>query len=117
MKDTVSQVIHQLEEHFPVVCIKSGQHSVLIDYTEMVFKPGLVSEVMMPDKNDDSDESSQEGSNTMQSNKEGVMFYRQRRPVPLHKRFPPKCLILLNSTVLLHMYEEELVLQARVGYA
>jgi len=39
MKDAVSQVIHQLEEHFPVVCIKSGQRSVLIDYTEMVFKP------------------------------------------------------------------------------
>jgi len=38
---------------------------VLIDYTEMVFKPGLVSEVMMLDKNDDNDESSQEGSNTM----------------------------------------------------
>jgi len=24
MKDTISQVIHQLEEHFPVVCIKSS---------------------------------------------------------------------------------------------
>ena len=49
MKDTVSQVIHRLEDHFPVVYIKSGKRSVLIDYTEMVFKPGLVSEVMMLD--------------------------------------------------------------------
>jgi len=54
MKDTVSQVVHQLEEHFPVVCIKSGQRSVLIDYTEMLFKPRLVSEAMMLDKRDES---------------------------------------------------------------
>jgi len=44
MKDTVSQVIHQLEEHFPVVC---GQRTVLIDYTEMVLYPGLVHEIIM----------------------------------------------------------------------
>ena len=54
MNDTVSQVVHQLEEHFPVVFIKSGQRSVLIDYAEMLFKPGLVSEVMNLDKIDES---------------------------------------------------------------
>jgi len=38
----------------------------------------------MLDENDDSDK----GSNTIHSNKEGVMFYRQTGPVPLQKRFP-----------------------------
>ena len=30
-EDTVNQVIHQLEEHSPVACIKSGKRSVLIE--------------------------------------------------------------------------------------
>ena len=76
MKDTLSQVVLQLEEHFLAVCIKSGQCSVLIDYTETVFQPRLVSEVMMLDKKGESDKSSQEASNTVQSDKEGIMFYR-----------------------------------------
>ena len=42
----------------------------------------------MLDKRDDSDESSQEGSSTIQSDTEGIMFYRQTGPVPLQKRLP-----------------------------
>jgi len=43
MKDTISQAIQQIEQHFPVISVKSGQCYVIIDYTEMMFTPGLVS--------------------------------------------------------------------------
>ena len=72
----------------------------------------------MLDKRDDSDESSQEGSSTIQSDTEGIMFYRQTGPVPLQKRLPQlltEMLDFINSMVLLHMYEDGLVLQAHVG--
>jgi len=46
MKDTISQVIQQIEQHFPVISVESGQRYVLIDYTEIMFTPGLVHQVM-----------------------------------------------------------------------
>ena len=95
MKDTVSQVIQQLEQHFPVVCVKNSQRYVLIDYTEMVFSPGLVHQVMVLDKKDDTEQTSEEEPGIAESD-QSIMFYKQTGPIPLQKKFPQLLTVMLD---------------------
>lgn len=95
MKDTMRQVIQQLEQHFPVVCVKSGQRYVLIDYTEMVFRPGLVHQVMVLDKKDDTEQTSEEEPEIAESD-QSIMFYKQTGPIPLQKKFPQLLTVMLD---------------------
>lgn len=42
----VCDVIHQLVGVFSFVCVESGSQNVLVDFTELVFRPGLVHDLL-----------------------------------------------------------------------
>lgn len=93
MKDAIGQVIQQLEQQFPVVSVKSGERHVLIDYTEMIFNPGLVHQVMVLDKKADTEESSEQEPESVE---QGIFFYKRTGPVPLQKKFSQLLTVMLD---------------------
>ena len=86
-KQKIKQTIHQLIDHFPLVCIEKG-HYVLVDYCEMAFHSGIVSEMMSLDKPHEPDSESAAQSFLVERNCEGIMFYQQPGPVLLQTKFP-----------------------------
>lgn len=69
---------------------------MLIDYFEMVFHPGMVSEMMSLDKPDEPDAHFAAQSFPVERNHEGIMFYKQPGPLPLQTKLPQLLTVMLD---------------------
>ena len=78
-------VMYQLVDVFPLMCVERGSQYVLVDVTELMFKPGFVYDLLSIDSRAAADtESTVDNEQKVQ----GCFFYQKTGPVPLQTRYP-----------------------------
>ena len=92
----LKMVIDQLVESFPVLLIKSMHTFILLDYTELLFRPGLVHELVTLDQ--DSTQGPSEDTKVAEElpNKEGIFYYTKTGPTPLEERYPQLLTVIMD---------------------
>lgn len=80
-------VIDQLVESFPVLLLQKQHTLVLLDFTELQFRPGLVHELLTLDLNPTTEECDDRVERAS-PNTEGIFFYKKTGPIPLEERYP-----------------------------
>ena len=78
--------VYQLVEDFPLLCVAKDEHFVLLDYAEIVFNPGLVSEVLTLYQNQSV--ASDNEPHTHSQTKEGMMFFKKLGLTSMQQKYP-----------------------------
>lgn len=81
----LKEAMEQLVNVFPLLCIVRGHHYILVDFTELVFRPNLVHDFLTLDTEEKDDEST---TSPLETDGNGIFFYRKTGPVPLQQKFP-----------------------------
>ena len=94
---TLRNVVNQIVEFFPVLCVEMGDKFILLDYTGLLLRPNIVHQLMTLNKEIDSKE---ENDRTMfitdPAHKEGIMFYQRPGPVPLQRKYPQLLTVIMD---------------------
>ena len=94
-------IVHQLLEHFPLLCVNKNKHFVLLDYTEIIFNPGIISQVLTLDQENSDEHNIQGVKDTHSEAREGIMFFNKPGPVPTQQKYP-ELLTTMMSFIKLH---------------
>jgi hypothetical protein len=80
---------------FPLPCVQKGGHHVLVDFTELIFKPGVVHELLTLDNpSEDPEEPLSKPLSNVDN--EGIFFYKKTGPTPLQERVPQLLEVMMN---------------------
>ena len=121
--EVVEDAAMQLIELFPLLGVQCGKRLVLVDYTELVFRPNLVHELLTLDKGGHPGCSDTRGISSanvdgavadtaataaagdddedVSSEADGIMFFQKPGPTPLQHRFP-EILTAMTEFVKMH---------------
>ena len=83
--DTLKDVIYKLVDVFPLLWIEKGKQFFLLDFTELIFSPGLVHQILTIDETIDVQE---ETDTTTDSVEEENFFYKKPGPIPKQEQYP-----------------------------
>ena len=84
-----------------MLCVHSGSQYVLIDVIELVFRPGLVHELLTLDESLEMNNFEMNNLKDITHVEEGAFFYKKSGPVPLDKKYP-QILVEIMNFVKLH---------------
>ena len=81
--NVLRDIMYQLVDVFPLMCVERSSQYVLVDVTELVFRPGFVHDLLSLDSPaaDDSKVDSKQ-------HEPGCFFYQKTGPVSLQQRYP-----------------------------
>ena len=94
--DTLKKVIQQLVDVFPLLGVVKGAQFVLIDYTELVFNPNVVHELLTLKQDNEQSDKEDSPVRLLEKPAEGIMFYKKTGPQPLQEKFPQLLDVIVN---------------------
>ena len=94
--DTLKKVIQQLVDVFPLLGVVKGAQFVLIDYTELVFNPNVVHELLTLKQDNEQSDKEDSPVPLLEKPAEGIMFYKKTGPQPLQEKFPQLLDVIVN---------------------
>ena len=100
-KSQLQITVYQLVKHFPLLCVEKDGQFVLFDYTEIVFNPGLVSEVLTLDRNQSVVGDNQPHNHSQ--TKEGIKFFKKLGPTSMQQKYP-EFLTTMMEFIKLHCF-------------
>ena len=108
-KQKLKEVAKQLMKFFSVLCVESAQAYILIDFTEMVFRPNIVHSLLTFDSpnSDDDEDVTRTTSESKDDKLSGIMFYSKPSPIPLQDRYP-QLLTTMLEFVKLHAFAAQI---------
>lgn len=92
--DQMRMAVDVLLEVFPLLCVLQGGRRFLIDYTELVFRPNLVHDILTLDSSPQEEESL--STPYHDESNDGIFFYKKTGPTPIQQKFPQLLEVIMN---------------------
>jgi hypothetical protein len=92
-KDLVREVVQQLVEFFPLLCVQSGESYVLVDLHELLFHPNFVHQLLTLDLPESDTELQHEQELLPQ---EGVFYYQKTGPISMQQKYPQLLTVMID---------------------
>ena len=90
--NTIKPAVYQLLDFFPLLCLEKGKQYVLVDYTELQFRPNLVHELLTIDQHPQIDEANVDEV----ANDIGAFINKKTGPDPLQKKYPELLTVMMD---------------------
>lgn len=92
-KDLVREVVQQLVEFFPLLCVQIRESYVLVDLHELLFHPNFVHQLLTLDLPESDTELQHEQELLPQ---EGVFYYQKTGPIPMQQKYPQLLTVMID---------------------